>query len=221
MNFGSLSGGGTGDRTFPAFQTVGVSGTFTPGTNGYTVTSSTIDFNGTSAQSIPAFTYNNLTVTSASVVTKTLTGVITVNDDLTINANNTLDDAGYQITGNASGTLTITAGASLSIGNASTATAFPTNYINSNISLNASSTVVYNSDQAQTISLIPTYGNLTLTSAAPVTKTINGTATVQTTVTVNVNNILSITGSGVLNINNGDLELFGNISNSGTINIGL
>ncbi|MHB1050004.1 MAG: beta strand repeat-containing protein [Bacteroidota bacterium] len=221
LNFGNLSGGGTGARTFPAFQTVGVSGTFTPGTNSYTITSSTIDFNGTSAQSIPAFTYNNLTVTSASAVTKTLGGAITVNDDLTINTNNTLDDAGYQITGNASGTLTIAAGALLSIGNASTATAFPTNYINSNISLHASSTVVYNSDQAQTISLVPTYGNLTLTSAAPVTKTINGTATVQTTVTINVNNILSISGSGILNINNGNLELFGDISNSGTINIGL
>jgi hypothetical protein len=221
LNFGNLSGGGTGNRTFPVFKTVGVSGTFTPGTNSYTITSSTIDFNGTNAQSIPAFTYNSLTVTSASAVTKTLAGAITVNDDLTINTNNTLDDAGYQITGNATGILTVASGASLVLGNASIATVFPTNYINANISLNASSTVVYNSDQAQTISLVPTYGNLTLTSTAPVTKTVNGTATVQSTVTVNTNNILSITGSGILNINNGDLELFGNINNSGTINIGL
>jgi hypothetical protein len=80
---------------------------------------------------------------------------------------------------------------------------------------------VYNSDLAQTISAVPTYGNLTLTSTASVTKTISGTVTVATTVTVNANNILSITGGSILNINNGDLELFGDINNSGTISIGL
>ena len=36
-----------------------MAGTFTPGTNSYTVTGSTVDFNSAGAQTIPAFGYNN------------------------------------------------------------------------------------------------------------------------------------------------------------------
>lgn len=221
LNFGNLTSTGSGSRTFPASQTVGISGTFTPGANSYTITSSTIDFNSTSAQTIPVFTYNNLTLTSGSTVTKSLGGIITVNNNLTVNTNNTLADAGYQITGNASGILTVGSGAALSIGTAGTATLFPTNYINANISLNAISTVVYNSDQAQTISVVPTYGHLTLTATSSVTKTISGAATIETNLTIGTNNILSITGAGSVQINNGDLILNGSIQNDGTIDIGL
>lgn len=221
LNFGSLSSTGSGDRTFPVAQTVGISGTFTPGTNSYTITSSTIDYNSTSAQSIAEFTYNNLSLTSSGAVTKTLSGAITVNGDLTINTNNTLDDDGYQITGNGSGIFTIGSGAILSIGNASTASLFPTNFITANISLNSASTVIYNSNIAQTISSAPTYGNLTLSSSGSVTKTINTTITVATNVTVGANNTLDVTGSGTLQINNGNLNLTGSLINSGIINIGL
>jgi hypothetical protein len=201
---------------------IGVSNTFTPSAGALTSAGiSTVDYNGSAVQTIAAFTYNHLTLSSGIAVTKTLGGALTVNGNLTVNTNNSLDDAGFQITGNPSGTFTLSAGSTLTLGSAATATLFPSNFITAKITFDPSSTVVYNSDLAQTISAVPTYGNLTLTSTASVTKTISGTVTVATTVTVNANNILSITGGSILNINNGDLELFGDINNSGTISIGL
>jgi len=42
--------------------TIAIAGTFTPAGSGHTITGSTVDFSGTGAQSIPAFSYNNLTI---------------------------------------------------------------------------------------------------------------------------------------------------------------
>jgi hypothetical protein len=56
--------------------TIGIAGTFTPGTNVYTITGSTIDFNGSGSQTIPAFGYNNLT--SSNVGARTLAGAGTI-----------------------------------------------------------------------------------------------------------------------------------------------
>jgi hypothetical protein len=64
-NYGNLTFSNF-DKILPAAGTVGISGTFTPGTAvGHTITGSTIDFNGTGAQTIPAFNYNNLTISGA------------------------------------------------------------------------------------------------------------------------------------------------------------
>src|SRR5678815_3298314 len=62
-----------GNLTFSNFNkvleptgTIGISGIFTPGTAvGHTITGSTINFNGTGAQTVPAFNYNNLTISGA------------------------------------------------------------------------------------------------------------------------------------------------------------
>lgn len=79
-NFYNLTSSSTGARTLVNAGTIGVSSIFTPGTNVYTTTGSTIDFNGTSSQNIPslpgAAVYNNLTVSGGS--TKTLSGNITI-----------------------------------------------------------------------------------------------------------------------------------------------
>src|SRR5207253_11475385 len=54
------------NKTLASSGTIGIAGTFTPGTaTGHTVTGSTINFNGAGAQSVPAFTYNNLTVSGS------------------------------------------------------------------------------------------------------------------------------------------------------------
>lgn len=219
FNYYNLTSNSTGARTLASSGTIGIANVFTPGTNSYTVTGSTIDFNGSSAQTIPLFTYNHLTLTSSSAVTKSLGGAITVNGNLAVNVNNTLDDAGFQITGNATGTMTMAAGTTLILGSASTATAFPTNYITANISLNVSSTVVYNSDQTQAISTVPTYGFLTLTSTATVTKNIGGTVNIASDLTVNGNNTLNILGAGVVNVT-GNFNLTGTLLNDGIINVG-
>lgn len=78
-NFGKEFGG----------KTIGVSATFTAGSGtGHTYSGSTFNFNG-ATQSIPAFTYYNLTVGAAGV--KTVAGSVTIENDLTISAG-TLDD---------------------------------------------------------------------------------------------------------------------------------
>lgn len=233
VNFNNTTGG----QTVPAFQyydltvsngsgvttlsgNIGVGNIFTPSGGGLTSAgTSNVDLNGSVAQSVPAFTYHDLTLTASSPVTKTLTGNITVNNDLTVTANNTLDDAGYQVAGNGSGTFSMAAGTSLILGTAGTATLFPTNFITANIALDAASVVVYNSDQPQSISAAPVYGYLTLTAGSAVTKTVSGAVTVATDLTVGTNNTLNVTGS--VQINTGDLILNGTLDNSGTIDIGL
>ena len=62
-----------GNLTFSNFNkvleptgTIGISGVFTPGTaTGHTIAGSTINFNGIGAQTVPAFNYNNLTISGA------------------------------------------------------------------------------------------------------------------------------------------------------------
>src|SRR6185369_3974385 len=61
FNYNNLTSSSSGARTLESSGTIGIAGTFTPGTNSYTVTGSTIDFNGSSAQQVEAFNYNNLT----------------------------------------------------------------------------------------------------------------------------------------------------------------
>lgn len=88
-NYGNLTSSSTGARTLVAIGTVGVANVFTPGTNIFTITGSTIDFNGTASQTIPLFTYNNLVASTGG--TKTLGGAIVVNNDLTISSPAILD----------------------------------------------------------------------------------------------------------------------------------
>ncbi len=85
FNYFNLTSSSTGARILASAGTIGVAAAFTPGTNAYTVTNSTVDFNGSIAQTIPAFTYNNLISSGSSA--KTLGGNIIVNNDITITSN--------------------------------------------------------------------------------------------------------------------------------------
>jgi len=64
-NYYHLTSSSTGARTLPNTGTVGISGVFTPGTNAYTIANSTINFNGTENQEVPAFNYFNLALSGA------------------------------------------------------------------------------------------------------------------------------------------------------------
>jgi fibronectin-binding autotransporter adhesin len=79
-NYNNLDGTG-GNRTLNSSGTVGIAGTFTPGSGTYTITGSTVEFNGGTNQNIPAFTFNNLTINNSAGVT--LSGNATVNSTLT------------------------------------------------------------------------------------------------------------------------------------------
>jgi hypothetical protein len=142
---------------------------------------STVTYNSDQSQTVSGVpAYGHLSLASTGSVVKTLSAPVTVNGNLSIAANNTFADNGYQITGSAGGTMTMGSGATLTLGTASSATAFPTNFITANIMLDAASTVVYNSGLAQAISAVPAYGNLTLSSSGTVTKTISAAVTVAT-----------------------------------------
>jgi hypothetical protein len=87
FNYNNLTFSSTGSRTLPSSGTVGVAGTFTPGTNTYSYTGSTINFNGSSSQTIPAFNYNNLTSSSSGTRTLASSGTITVYGNFTSGTN--------------------------------------------------------------------------------------------------------------------------------------
>src|SRR4029079_2013458 len=77
FNYNNLTSSSTGARTLSG--TIGVAGAFTPGaSNSYTTTGSTVNFNGSSAQTIPAFSYFNLTSSSTGTRTLASSGAIGV-----------------------------------------------------------------------------------------------------------------------------------------------
>jgi len=95
-NYFNLTSTSTGDRDMSTLSTVGIAGAFTKGTNNYTFTGSTVDYNGSGAQSItpftsgaaPGSTYDNLTLSNTN--TKSLTGATDVESVLAINNSVTL-----------------------------------------------------------------------------------------------------------------------------------
>lgn len=117
-----------------------------------------------------------------------------------------LADEGEQIIGTANGTFVMDSGTTLEISEAFISSAFPTNYTNGNITLNSNSTVNYNSTQAQTVSGVPTYGNLTISGA--------GTSTLGASTTVAGN--LTVSG-GTLDLSTLDFTVTGTSSITGTI----
>lgn len=165
--------------------TINIGGSFNPST--FTANTSLVNYNSSAAQTVGAYTYYNLTASNAG--TKTLAGATTVRN-LAIQGSAILASDIYNITGNAAGTFKMDAGTGLTLGNtgSATATTFPSAFTPTNITLNATSSVTYQSTGAQTISNVPTYGNLTVTTSG--TKTLAGAIT--------INNNLDISGSAVL-----------------------
>jgi hypothetical protein len=87
VNYGHLTSSNSGARTLPSAGTVGIAGTLTPGSNSYTITGSTVDFNGTSSQSIAAFNYNNLTSSNSGSRTLPSSGTVRIGGTFTPGTN--------------------------------------------------------------------------------------------------------------------------------------
>lgn len=154
-----VSGTPVGQKlTFTGAGTANIGGDLTNNGTLTTFTGCTINFNGTGAQSIGAYTtYSDLTVNKSSG-TATLLGAITVGRNLTITAG-MLADNGFQITGNAVGTMSMGSTGVLILGSGSVATLFPTLYIPASISLHATSTVIYDATPSQTLAHGHRYGH--------------------------------------------------------------
>ena len=79
VNYGNLINTNNGNRTLEIAGTIGIRGTFTPGGGTYTVGTSTVSFNGTAAQVIPAltFSFNNLIINNNA-------GISSIGSDITV-----------------------------------------------------------------------------------------------------------------------------------------
>lgn len=154
IDYGGLKSSGSGARTLASTGIIGIAGTFTPGSNAYTTTGSTINFNGTTAQNVPAFSYFNLTASNTG--TKTATGTLNIKNNLTVSGG-TLD-IGIWVADNtgSSGTRTISVanGATLRVGNGHILPQYYATY-----TFNLTSTVVFYGGGTRPI-LARTYGNL-------------------------------------------------------------
>lgn len=150
FNYNNLTSSNIGARTLQNGGTIGIAGVFTTGSNTYTVTNSTVNFNGTALQTIPIFTFNNLTLTN--VAGANLAGNVTVGGALLL-ASGPL--------GVGTNTLTLNGAASFGAGSLTSA---------------ATGTVIYNQGtNGQATVLAANYGNLTFSNF---NKTLASTGTI-------------------------------------------
>jgi predicted outer membrane repeat protein len=205
--YNNLTSSSTGARTLASSGTVGVAGTFTPGSNAYTVTGSTVDFNGSGAQTIPAFNYNNLTSSNTGARTLASSGTVGVAGTFTHGSN------GYTVTGS-----------TMDFNGSGAQTVPPATYNNLTVSgsrggqivtlsgiiavagvLNLSATSVLYADGGSTIQFIGSgpqtipafdYDNLTSTNTGARTLASSGTIGVEGTFTPGTN-AYTITGSTI------------------------
>lgn len=155
-------------------------------------------------------TFGNLTwnCTGQATATGAISGAIKINGNLLVQAGK-LTDGGFQITGNSSGTLKVSSGATFQIGvGTNTTEGFPALFTTGNITLDSNSTVYYNTITGitQLVSNAPSsYGNLNIGTSG--TKTAKGALT--------VNRVLTISG-GTFADGGNVITVKGNIINNGT-----
>jgi len=188
----------------------------------FTCRSGTVNMTGTSNQTIGGTVsgitfYNLIANQGAATDTVFLSLPITVNNNLT-ETQGVFDCQTYQVTGNASGTLSLVSGTSLILGLKSSATnvSFPTSFTTAHISLNSNSTVLYTSNIAQTISTYPSaYGNLILSTGSSSTTKTTATSSLTVAGSLTINNNTTMSG-----LSSGTLTLGGNLTNNGTYTVG-
>jgi gliding motility-associated-like protein len=183
------------------------------GTLGACANNPEILYSAAGAQNVIALNYCNLTLSGSG--TKTLMGATGVSNNLAISGTAILYSNTFQITGNATGTFTMGAGTTLNLGNTGTATAvlFPTNFTAAKINLDPTSTVTYQANISQTVSNIPTYGNLNI-STNGTTKTCDGNLTVNGNLAINGTAAFSAGTTGSA------WNISGNVTIDGTLDFG-
>jgi hypothetical protein len=227
-SFNNLTSSSSGARILPSSGTLSIEGTFTPGTNSYTVTGSTIEFNSSGAQNIPAFTYNNISIAGAASTTKSATGNLVVQGLFSIIEGVTMDMQTFTLSGsmvNMNGTGTFRT-------QSTSSTPLPSG-------VTYQVPVYYNSASAQTIvagdytDLIGTGGNRTLSGVVGIAGTFtpgSGTYTIagstvhfngniaQSIPTINYNH-LSVSGASTTKTASGNLVVDGVLTVNGDVTL--
>jgi hypothetical protein len=220
FNYNNLTSSSSGARTLDATGTIGIKGTFTPGSNSYTITSSTVNFNGTTAQTIPAFNYYNLT-TSGTRTTTNITfangGTVGVANVLSLTA--TFSSGSYVLTNNTidfngtvSQSIPLLTYNNLKTTGASTKSLSAATTINGILTINTGSTLDATSSNYNIIILGNWVNNSTFT-ARSATVTCSGTTTVSGSSTTSFNNL---TISSTLTGHSTAMNVAGNWVNNGT-----
>jgi fibronectin-binding autotransporter adhesin len=234
VNYGNLLSSGNGSRTLASSGTIGISGTFTIGTNTYTVTGSTVDYNG-AGQTVAAINYNNLALSNSG--TKTLQiGTTSIGGNFTLSgtASSTLVgdlSVAGQVTVNTGATFGLaSSGYSLILTGSGTGTSRPLYMNGGSLTEGTNSTVKFTGTAASDIQN-ETYYHLELSPSGGSTPTYTlGTGASQTITTQNLTigngtNGVAVTASSnnpILDIN-GDMTINNGVSFTGgtqTINVG-
>ncbi|MFC5269461.1 beta strand repeat-containing protein [Adhaeribacter terreus] len=235
LNYGNLISTGSAARTL-ANGTIFICGNFSPGTNTYSNSGNTIEFNGSSPQTIPAFEYNNLT--SSSTGNRTLSGVVKIAGNFMPGAN-TYDVTGSTVEFNGAGAQTIPAfsynnlsssgGGNRTLPNSGTVQIAGTFSPGTETFHTFGSTVEFNGTGTFSIPVLTNanYNNLIISGAGPYSfggnMTVEGDYT-QTNGTVNVSNGAvnnTINFAGNLNLSGGTFRLISASNATGaTVNIG-
>ncbi len=172
----AVGGGGTiSNNNGGTFQLASAS--VGPALNAGTATNLVKYYGSTSAQTVRAATYYNLEIDKALQTANGSAG-ITVNNDFTV-TNGTFADAGNSVTGNGTGTFTVSAGAIYTTTRIATPW-LPTLYTALKIVLDPTSTINYNGGTTHNIvnnpngtAILTSYGHLGFAGA--VIKTVSGT----------------------------------------------
>jgi len=185
----------SGTTTLASSGTIGIAGTFTPGSQAFVNMGSTINFSSASGQTIPVFSYNNITLSQTST-SSTLAGTINVAGTLTIAGSKALTVGSGSVVYGAGSTFKLNGTSSQAIVTGSLewpATNGPTN-----VTVNAN--------------------NLTFTASAGISRTITGTLTLDGgSLGINVSNTLVMAnGSTIARMQTGSGLSF----SSGTLGVG-
>lgn len=85
VNFYNLTSSSNGNRTLASSGSIGIAGTFIPGSNMFATTGSTVDFNGNADQTVPSFTFHNLSLSTGGIKSIQPNGQVTVSGIVTSN----------------------------------------------------------------------------------------------------------------------------------------
>jgi hypothetical protein len=144
FNYGNLTVSASGTLTLANTGTIGIAGAFTPGIGTYVTTGSTIDYNLNGAQTVAAFSYNNLTLSTGG--TKTFaSGTTSIVNTFTLTgaaADATTNSSTIEYAGTGAQTVAAMTYYNLRFANGGTKTMFGAITVNNNVVTDSGSIIV-------------------------------------------------------------------------------